>query len=154
DGRTLTFAPNGALSVNRSHTIYMFGIKDLFGNAMSQTISFTTGYAPDSNAPQILSTSIQDGEADVPTNAVLAVRVNEPVSTMTLGNIQLLQGTTAVSATRALSNDHSIVYLQVAQPLQAGTAYTFSIANVQDLSGNVLASNLTVNFTTTGGPDS
>jgi len=153
DGRTLTFVPNAALSVGRPHYVYLSGVKDLFGNAMSASISFTTGYVADATAPKILNTSIQSGQLDIPTNAVLAIKFDEPVSSLSLGNVKLFKGTDSLPMTRQLSGDHSVVYLQPAQALSANFVYTITISGVQDLSGNVLASSRTVTFTTGAGAD-
>ena len=59
----------------------------------------------------------------------------------------------AVTTTAVPSTDHRTVSLQLNQPLQANATYVFSIAGVQDLSGNVLAAGRTVTFTTGAGAD-
>ena len=153
DSRTLTFTPNAALSVGRSHTVTLSGLKDLFGNAMYASFSFTTGYVADAKGPRIVATSIAPNTNEVPTNANLTVAFDEPVSTLRLAGVLLQQGADPVSFTRVLSADHRAVTLRSAQPLDADTTYTIRIADVEDLSGNVLGAPLSVGFRTGAGVD-
>jgi hypothetical protein len=155
DARTLTFVPNIALAVRRPHTVYLQGVKDLFGNATSTAFSFTTDFAADAAAPQIVSTSLFSGQTSVPTNATISIRFNEAINRLALTGVVLKQGATVLSVQRLFSADGggTTVELVPNQPLTANTSYTLSIGAVEDLSGNVLAVPKTVSFTTGTGQD-
>ncbi|WP_198159262.1 Ig-like domain-containing protein, partial [Methylomonas lenta] len=81
DGQSLTFVPNIALAVGRQHRIYLTNaIKDLFGNPLSYSnFYFTTSFDKDATGPGVVGFSIANNQADVPTNAVLQVKFDEPV---------------------------------------------------------------------------
>lgn len=157
DGRTLAFVPNVALAVKRVHTVSVTGVKDLFGNAITNTglgsFTFTTGFSADTVAPKVALASVQDGQASVPTNVRLGVRFDEPISALSLNGIQLQQGVSQVPLTRVFSADHRTVTLQLGQPLQPATACRLTISGIEDLSGNVLATTRTIGFTTGSGAD-
>lgn len=156
DGRTLTFVPNAALAVHRSHSVFPQGIKDLFGNAIViGGYSFTTAFTADATAPQIVSMNPPEGPVPVPTNAKPAIRFNEAINRLSLGGIVLKQGATVVSTQRQLSTDAAgaVVTLLPAQPLAANTTYTLLVSGVQDLSGNILATDRTLTFTTGAAAD-
>jgi hypothetical protein len=157
DGRTLTFVPNAALPVRRGHSVSLQGIKDLFGNAITfgGGFSFTTAFTADATPPQIVSMNPPEGPVLVPTNAKPAVRFSEPINRLSIGGIVLKQGATVVSTQRQITTDAAgaVVTLVPAQPLAANTAYTLSVSGVQDLSGNILAADRTLTFTTGAAAD-
>jgi large repetitive protein len=158
DGRTLSFVANAPLGVSRSHTvIFTNGITDLAGNVVGCAVlcnySFTTGTLADPNAPQVVGVSPADQLTGVPINAQVVIGFNEPVNQLTLGQVTLSSGGTAVSVVRTLANGQTTLILTPVVPLQAGTAYTVTVAGVQDLSGNALAAATTTTFTTGPGAD-
>jgi hypothetical protein len=153
DGRTIDYVPAQALTAGRSYTAYAYPVTDLAGNQSYQLRSFTTGAAADVQAPIVLVTSISNGALVVPTNAVLAVRFDEPVNEQTLNGIQLRQNGVPVAVDRLVSADHMTVTLKLKQLLAANTTYTFVVEGAQDLSGNALNPGRTVLFTTGAGID-
>ncbi|MGH3846549.1 MAG: Ig-like domain-containing protein [Pseudonocardiaceae bacterium] len=158
DGRTLSFVPGAPLAVSRSHTvIFTNGITDLAGNVVGCAVlcnySFTTGTLADPNAPQVVGVSPADQLTGVPINAQVVIGFNEPVNQLTLGQVTLSSGGTAVSVVRTLANGQTTLILTPVVPLNAGTQYTVNVAGVQDLSGNTLSAASSTTFTTGPGAD-
>ncbi len=155
DGRTLTLVPNSALAVRRRHTVTLQGVRDLFGNATGNFVNFgfTTAFTADAAAPQIVSMNPPQGAAGVPINVRPAVRFNEAINRLTLGEVVLRQGATTVSTQRQVDTSGSVITLVPTQPLAANTQYTLVVTNVQDLSGDALAAARTLTFTTGGAAD-
>ncbi len=153
DGRTIAYVPAQALAVGRNYTAYAYPVKDLAGNIAYLARSFRAGFAPDVQPPVVLATSVGAGATGVPTNAVLAVRFDEPVNEQFLSGIQLRFNGLAVEVDRQFSADHTTVTLKLKQLLAANAGYAFVIEGVQDLSGNVLNPGSTILFTTGPGID-
>ena len=94
DGQTVMLAPNASLAVERSYTvIFTSGIDDLAGNLVGCAVlcnfSFTTGTAADAAAPAVLGVSPADQQTGVPTNAQIVILFNEPIDSLTLGQVTL-----------------------------------------------------------------
>ena len=154
DGRTVTLVPTQALQPGRSYTFARDGVRDLAGNASLQgSTGFSTGAASDTQAPTVTSTSVQDGQTGVLTNAPLTVQFNEAVSTLTLGGVRLRRDGQNVAATLEASGDRRTLTFKLVQPLLANTTYVLSVADVEDLSGNALTPSRTITFTTGSGAD-
>ncbi|MBD9358871.1 Ig-like domain-containing protein [Methylomonas albis] len=155
DGQSATFVPNRALAVGRQHHIYMTNvIKDLFGNPLSSGYYyFTTSFDKDATGPKITGYSVDAVQSGVPTNAVLQVQFDEPVSGLSLGGVELRKSGETIATTRELSGDRKTLSLKLQQPLLANTAYSLHVEGVEDLSGNVLAAPGDRSFTTGAGAD-
>jgi hypothetical protein len=153
DGSIVTIVPSQPLQTNHTYAATAVNLFDASGNqfATASLFQFTTGSVTDTQAPAITSTSVQDGQLGVQTNANLQVTFSEPVNTGALGGIVLRLGGIAVPATFNVSADHRTITLKLVQPLTANTTYTFSVGGVMDLSGNVLATPATFTFTTAAG---
>ena len=150
DNHTLIFSPNAALPVGHQYQLNATSqIKDLFGNALYYTsIYFTTSFKTDTTSPVILATTVNEGQTGVPKNALLKVRFDETISSLSIGNISLSSGGVQVPVTRTISSDHSVITLQPKAQLLANTAYQLNIGPVADLSGNLLEQGRNINFTT------
>ena len=164
DRRTLTYTSDTPLAVGRGYDLQFKGyikgrfgqiireehyIKDLYGNEFNGSFYFTTSFLPDNKAPEVVSFSLADGLTEVPTNAVMQIAFDEPLNALKLTDIKLLKGTQdVVLQARKLSDDRRVVTLELAQLLKAQTAYTISVAGVEDASNNVLARAVETNFTT------
>jgi large repetitive protein len=153
DGRTIVYVPSAALATNRQYYAYAYGVKDLSGNIQYVYTAFTTSFVADTQAPVVLLTSVADGLSNVPTNADLSARFDEPMMELSFGAITLTQNGTPVPVARVPSADRRTVSLQLNQPLQANATYVWTIGAIQDLSGNVLAAPRTITFTTGPGAD-
>ncbi|KMT65209.1 Ig-like domain-containing protein [Catenovulum maritimum] len=147
----ISFIPNVPLLVGRRHYVYLTSaIKDTFNNPFIGTSRwFDTSFDTDGAGPQVVSTSMLDEATNIPVNALPAVRFSEAINALYLTDIQLLDSVGAsVAVSRSLSNDRRRVVLSPVQTLTANESYTLWIDGVQDLSGNLLANPVEVNFTT------
>ncbi len=149
NGKRLTMVPDAALEMDRLYYVYVYSLRDLSGNGMGNHFStFTTGADEDSTAPVVLNTSIPDGLVGVPTNSRIRVQYNEAVNSNQLSGVSLEDSLgNPVAITSTLSADRLIMTVIPSTILTANTEYTFTAANISDLSGNV-ADTLTVDFTT------
>jgi hypothetical protein len=109
--------------------------------------------------PIIVRTDPPPRKRDVPLNASLVIVFSEPIDAATLNasSVQLLRGTTPVAGTVGLLQGSATAAVFIpAAPLAASTSYELIVAQaVQDLSGDALKADATVQFTTgTGGQGS
>jgi spore maturation protein SpmB len=156
DGRTVTLTPAGPLAVGRPHSLSVCAVQDLAGNSYFYCafgFVFTTAFAVDTTAPEVMATNPADGTTGAPPNAQVQVRFNEPVQATSLDGVQLLSGGSSVPVTFALSDGNRTVTLTPATLLAANTVHVISIAGVSDASGNTLANMVSSTFTTTAGFD-
>jgi hypothetical protein len=156
DGRVLTFVPAAPLPGARSHSVFYSnrGIEDLAGNRLAgSNFSFTTAAAPDTTPPQVVEVGPRDGWIDVPLNARVIVRFDEPVGALSLGAVQLEGPAGPLTAARVLSDGNRTLTLTPILPLAGLAVHTVRISGVRDLAGNALASPLVTTFTTETGAD-
>ncbi|QSP95534.1 Ig-like domain-containing protein [Marinobacter salinisoli] len=155
DDQTLVFTPNAAFLVGRDHRINLrSGIQDLFGNSLSNRyFDFTTSFEPDAQAPQIVATTVSNNQTSVPLNGVLRVRFNEAVSNRSALEVRLTANGERVPVDRFRSSDQRIISLKPKTVLDPQTRYQLEIANVEDLSGNLLPEPRAIEFTTGSGSD-
>jgi len=150
DKTTISFVPDIALLVGRRHYLHLSaGVTDLFGNTLNAVSTwFTTSFDADGEAPQLVGTSIADGATDIPLNARIRVRFDEPLNGLSIRNIKLRTGGGDVLVTYALEADRKTIMMTPVAPLAASTAYEVFIDRLEDMSGNILPSSTTLNFTT------
>jgi large repetitive protein len=149
DLTTATFVPSAPLAVNRQYYVYADYALDLQGNPQNNsTTSFTTNFTPSTTVPQVKLSNPENGLTGVPTNTVIQVLFNEPIRPESIGNVQLLQGTTAVPVTASLTNGGMVVNLSPNSLLLQNQTYTISITGVQDYASNTLSGTVTETFTT------
>ena len=149
DNKTLTFTPVAAFLVGRQHRLVLTNqIKDLFGNTLNtRNFYFTTSFIADSSAPKIVSTSVTDGQVDVPRNARLRIRFDEAINSLSIKNISLTSAGNEVLVDRSISADHRVVTLQPRLQLTANDSYQLNIDLLEDLSGNLLEQAQFISFT-------
>ncbi|MBR9911255.1 MAG: hypothetical protein GYB33_12980 [Gammaproteobacteria bacterium] len=150
DGKRLTMVPVNSLPVGRGHNWYAFSLRDLSGNPMSApSYFFVTGFEADNIAPQMEVATLFDGQTEVPTNVRLRARFDEPLSPLHLAGVELRNGVgEPVLANVSLSGDRRTISLVPTQLLRPASDYTLSIADIEDISGNVLAAPISIGFTT------
>jgi methionine-rich copper-binding protein CopC len=151
-GRIVRFVPDAPLGVGRTHTVYLYGLRDLAGNVANTAFSFTTGTTADTTPPQIAGVSPGDGFLDVPINAKVTILFDEPIQPLSVDQITLTGGG-PVDLIRTFSNANRTLTLTPRVPLAGNTLHTLSIDGVRDLAGNTLAAPLNTSFTTGAGAD-
>jgi large repetitive protein len=154
-GAFIRFVPTVGLLAATPYNMQTTGIIGSNGLAGGFTSSrFTTGSATDTTAPVVTLVAPPDNAANVPVNAIVHVRFNEPVNPLTVsaGTIQLTTGTvTSVASSISFSNNNQDVILTPQDPLPDNTAMTIKVTGVEDLAGNQVVVKNTA-FTTGAGP--
>jgi len=159
-GITAVFTPTGALAGNTLYTATIStGATDLAGNSVANDYvwNFTTGAAPDSIKPAVISTDPADLATGVAVNKSIAATFSETMNplTITTATFTLQQGAATVSGTAIYSGVNAV--FTPTNNLVADTVYTATITTgAKDLAGNLLAGNHVWSFTTaaaaTAGP--
>jgi len=152
-GTIVRIVPNAPLTANNSYFFQTTtGIQGVNGLAQSfnNGFSFTTGAATDTAGPVVTLISPPDGANNVPVNADVHVRFNEPLNPLRVnaGTIQISGGgQTAVPTSLTFSPDNTEAVFTPLEPFPDNTLMTVTIAGVQDLAGNLVAPR-TTQFTT------
>ena len=146
DNKTATYTLSG-LAYDTIYTYQISDFKDLAGNTMAPVTSgptFTTVVEPDTTPPTV--SSMMPTGTDVAISGNLIITFSEPMNTSATsitvsldGGIGTLSGGTWTNPTT-----YSIPY----DGLVAGTSYTVTIDDFEDLAGNVMATDNSNTFTT------
>ncbi|MCP5010677.1 MAG: Ig-like domain-containing protein, partial [Aestuariibacter sp.] len=153
DYKTVFVVPDVALAVGRQYQLEVDYVRDMAYNAASDNMvyhAFTTSFGADSTStgPVLAGSSIVDGYTDVPTNAVLQMQFDEPISGVDLNGLNLLQGGSVVPLqSRVLSDGNRRVQLYMSDLLEPDTAYVLRAADTVDSSGNIQLTPVDINFT-------
>jgi hypothetical protein len=147
-GRIVSFVPNAPLATGRGHSLFLSGMRDLAGNVRNTSFSFTTGTTTDTTPPQVTGVSPGDGFVDVPINAKVTIRFDEPIQSLSIDQITLTGSGGPVDVIRALSDSNRLLTLTPRVPLAANTLHSLNVTGVRDLAGNALVSPVTTSFTT------
>ena len=144
-GNTATFTPTANLAANTLYTATITtGAQDLAGNALAANYvwSFTTGAAPNTTQPVIVSTIPVNGATAVPLNQSISATFSEAMNPLTITSSSFTltgPGATAVPATVSYDTINFIATLTPTALLNANTSYTGTVTTgAQDLSGNAL----------------
>lgn len=148
--RTATFTPAAPLRAGVLYTGRLSSaLRDVYGNALAAyTWSFTT--AADRSAPVLVSSSPAEGLFDVPLDALVQARFDEPLRSPDASALTLTDSAgVAVSGTVERSADGRALVFVPSAPLQPDTEYTALVAgSVSDVAGNALGSPYAWSFTT------
>ena len=155
DRKSLMIVTDSIFAIGRSYRLYVSGIKDLFDNQMTaRNYYFTTSFDADTQGPILTGSSIVDGYSSVPTNAILELQFDEPISGLALNGLNLYEGSTIVPLqSRVLSDGNRRVRLYIANLLEPDTGYVLRAENTEDNSGNLQLTPVDVNFTTGSGAE-
>jgi hypothetical protein len=150
DGLRLDIVPDEALAVGRQYYYYAYSLRDLSGNVINNTnATFTTDFAVDEIAPQVLDVTVFEGQTGVPTNGRFNVRFDERLSQLvTLGINLSVSGGDEAPISISFNSDRTIVTITPQQLLSATTSYTLTVNGMEDIAGNVQTEALSVVFTT------
>lgn len=155
-GQTATFSPAVALVPNTAYVASITtGARDLAGNALATPYSwsFTTGAAPDLQAPTVTSTVPANGTTNVTLNQTVRATFSEPMRPATLTPVTFtLTGAAPVNGTVTYDAVNRTAIFTPNANLAPGQLHTATITTgAQDLAGNGLAANFTWTFTTGAG---
>jgi 6-phosphogluconolactonase (cycloisomerase 2 family) len=146
DGLSATLMPASPLTSYSSYSVQLTGgVTDLVARSIGfSSSSFKTGGGIDSTGPAVVEVSPANGTAAVPVNARVVIRVDEPVSAVSLqpGTVVLTPaGASAVPGTLSFSSsDRQTIMFLPASALLASTSYTVTVNGLRDDAGNIVAS--------------
>jgi hypothetical protein len=156
-GVTATFSPTQALTASSSYTATITSAKDLAGNALASSYSwsFSTGATADTTAPVASSTVPANGAASVATNGALTATFSEAMDAATISTATFtVTGPGAVAVTGTVTYVGQTATFHPATVLATDTLFTATITTgTKDLAGNALAASYTWSFTTAVAPD-
>ncbi len=153
-GSTAVFSPGANLEFSTSYTATVTtGVTDLAGNPVvsNHTWSFTTGVAPDTTPPTVISRNPENGQTSVALDVTLSALFSEAMDPTTITSATFsvdngVTGTVSFSGTTA-----TFVPGVALAPLVTYTAIITT--GVSDAAGNAMVSNHTWSFTTRAAPD-
>jgi hypothetical protein len=161
-GHLVYFMPSSPLAVGTQHRIYVRqGVEDVAGNPLDigypyyYSQYFTTSFEIDVTSPEVLETDPADGDAGVPTSAKITVQMSEaldPIS-VTSATVVLKRGDTVLSGALSLLDGNRRIQFVPTVLLEPLSGHTLTLAGLRDMSGNVLAAPVPINFTTGSGAD-
>ncbi len=161
--KTVTLTPSSPLAFGTTYTIVatggIFGVKDMAGNPISQTVgsSFTTlpVAAPDLVPPTVTGVSPSNGSINIAPNSVFTISFSEGLSAATINtsNVLLLKNATNhVTAGVSYNASNRTITITPSAALENATSYTIYIlggsTGVADLNGNAMVSSYVSSFTT------
>lgn len=161
-GSTATFIPSSNLSTATVYTATMTtGAKDLSGNALVSDYvwTFTTGTNPDTTAPTVTGTINANGATNVAINTTVGATFSESMDPLTISNanLTLKETVSGVAVAGTVSYSGVSATLIPSSVLAYSKQYTVTvkggISGVQDLAGNPMATDFTINWTTGAAPD-
>ncbi len=149
-GQTATFIPSSDLAGNTLYTATLTTrARDLAGNQMAanHTWTFTTGAAPDTTPPTVISTNPLNGEIDVQLNKKITVTFSEGMDPLTMTNTTFtVTGVPGIVTYDAVSRTATF---RPASNLATNTVFQAKVSTAaKDLAGNRLAADHIWTFTT------
>jgi Ice-binding-like/Bacterial Ig-like domain len=157
-GNTAIFTPTATLAPSSLFTATITtGVTDLAGNtlAVNYVWTFTTGAAPDTTPPTVVSTIPLNGASAVPINQTISATFSEAMNPLSLTSATFLLTTAGgdpVTTTVVYDAINSIATLQPTASLASGATYTVTVTTgATDLAGNPLGPGIVPNpwmFTT------
>jgi YVTN family beta-propeller protein len=159
---SVTMTPQAPLPASSQVTVSVTAnVHDASGNAATPfSFAFNTAAGPDFSRPLVISSTVANGQTNVPVTSVFTLTYNKPINTrtVTLNNTIYLYDTVFgyVTATLSFGGNGTQITLQPNALLAVNRSYYLSSCAVQDLNGNQ-ANCTTYSFTTaltspTGGP--
>jgi len=151
-GVTATFTPDSLLAYNTLYTGRItVGVEDLAHNplAANKLWAFTTGAAPDTTAPTVLSTIPLSNATGVPINNAITATFSEAMDPATITNVTFTMVHLATPISGTVTYAGTVATFTPSSVLPASTLYSATITvGAKDLAGNPLASLYTWSFTT------
>ncbi len=147
---TATFTPSAALAFSTTYTLTVSGGKDVAGNTMAGTItwSFTTVAAPDTTPPTVTAMTPAAGATGVALSVAPTATFSEPVQAATIGFSLTNASNTNIPGTVAYNSATNTATFTPSAALANGIVYTASVTGAKDTAGNTMAGTVTRSFTT------
>ncbi|PKG93928.1 Ig-like domain-containing protein, partial [Paraglaciecola sp. MB-3u-78] len=104
--------------------------------------------------PELVDSTLFDGITDVPTNVWIRIRFDEPLSVLELSGVIIEDSIGAsVAVNVSLSGDRRTINVVPKNLLDASSNYSLIVANITDISGNLLSTSITQGFNTDSSTD-
>jgi len=148
--RSVTIVPLARMPDNASMTITIDGVTDLAGNAAAPlTARFTTLAGPDITAPTVISTSVDSGARDLPSNSAIVFHFSKAMDSRTLTGTNFYlydcDFDVYIPVSYRYSADGFTAAIAPTSPLPAGHAIQMGVRNARDMAGNAITP-FAVNF--------
>jgi len=157
DYTRVSITPEAPLPPSTQMTLTVSGVMSEAGISVAPTTTtFTTAAQPDFTPPYVISSSVQNGQTNVPVNSVFSIHFSKP---MDLGSFNAsdvgvctsywwcVYGSSApIPATVSWSSDQTTVFIVPTSPLNVGDTYNLDSYYMTDLSGNP-QQNFSISFT-------
>lgn len=121
------------------------------GLSSNYSWTFTTGATLDLTPPTLLTANLVNNQINIPINGSISITLSESIDPASLntGSFYLTNNATSTSVLCTVSLIGNTAILTPTSNLSPNQSYTVTLTNgVKDVSGNPLASNYTLNFTT------
>ncbi len=155
-GTTATLSPSADLAANTAYTATITtAVTDLAGNHLAADFvwTFTTGAAPDTTAPKVLSVSPADSAEDVLDGSSVSATFSEPMDPASLTATTFRVTTAGAVAGSVAYSGTTATFTPAAGPLAGGPCTATITTGAKDLAGNPLAANYTWHFSILVKPD-
>jgi hypothetical protein len=156
NGQVINIAPTSNLAASTTYSAQVILVTNVDSVPVQRfTLTFTTGTATDTVAPNVLTVAPPDSATNIGTNAGVSVNFNKPVNPVSVSgsSIQLSGGSvTAVPSSISFTPDYSRTIIVPQAPLPSNTQMAIAINGVTSVAGTAVASQ-TTHFTTMAGPD-
>ncbi len=146
ENKEVTYLRGDVLPINTEITETLSGFFDMAGNPMNTyTISFKTGAVFDNSDPQIVASSPQSGSENVPTNAIVEVKISKPIDMLSVSDntfyiFEQFGQYKQLGANISLNPDRTSLSLIPLEPLEPNSIYEVRLS-YQDLYGNAQSTN-------------
>ena len=156
-GTTATFTPTSSLTANTLYKATITtGAKNVAGTSLTKDYvwTFTTGAAPDTTAPTVTLTAPLNEATGIVLTSKVAITFSEAMDPNTISALTftLSQGANVVLG--AVTYTGVIATFTPTASLLPNKPYTATVTTgAKDMSGNALAANKVITFTTGAAPD-
>ena len=160
DYTRVSITPQAPMPPSTVMTVAISGVTSEAGKAVATTTThFTTAAQPNCAGPYVVSSSVINGQTNVPVNSAFSMTFNEPIDigTYSAANVNLYSYYLGanVPVTVSWSADLTTISLVPTSPLAVGTQFVLESYSLTDLSGNTqqgFSAYFTTDFATNTNP--
>ena len=143
DGLSAQYTPEQLLNPLTAYRVRVTnGVTDIAGNVLnsSPSSSFTTAENEDNIAPQVEVISPVDGAVSVPVNALVVVRLDEPVNAVSVAAdaVVLSVGGVGVAGSTSIDSNRTTLTFEPDELLTIDTIYDVSVSGFTDRAANTV----------------
>ena len=143
DYTRVSIVPQAPLPPSTVMTVAISGVTSQAGKSVAtKTTTFTTAAQPDFTPPYVISSSVLNGQTNVPVNSAFVMQFSKPMDIGSYNvadvNVYGYYGANygVVPATVSWSADQTTIFIVPTSPLNVGDTYYLQSYYMTDLSGN------------------